>query len=90
MGDSGSEQLMLDKLIREEPNLTVAWLPPENFASGLYYRDARYSKSIKHPIVILNNFIIGNSAKINRAKKWKHWFWGTMELAHLIIKISLD
>jgi FkbM family methyltransferase len=74
MGDSGSEQLMLDKLIREEPNLTVAWLPPENFASGLYYKDASYSKSIKHPMVILNNFIIGNSAKINRAKNWKHWF----------------
>ena len=74
MGDSGSEQLMLDKLIRKEPNLTVAWLPFEKFVSGLYYTKKDLAKNATRPMVILNNWIVGNSAKETRAKRWGHWY----------------
>ena len=71
MNDSGSEQLMLNGLIRKEPNLDMQWLDWHYFAPGLYYRS--HQKWVR-PYVILNNWIKGNKAKIARAKKWKHWF----------------
>ena len=76
LGDKGSEQLLLDRLIRQVKGLKVSWLPPEYFVPGLYYRSERYRNSIKDPYVILNNWVIGNDAKIARAKKWKHWYLG--------------
>lgn len=71
MGDTGSEQLMLSKIIKGESRLKVRWLHHENFISGLFYQTP---KAFKNPIVVLNNYIIGNTAKINRAKKFGHWF----------------
>ena len=71
MNDSGSEQLMLNGLIRKEPNLNMQWLDWYYFAPGLYYKS---KEKWVRPYVILNNWIKGNKAKISRAKKWKHWF----------------
>jgi len=71
MNDSGSEQLMLNSLIRKEPNLNVQWLDWHLFAPGLYYRD---KNKFPQPMIILNNWIKGNPAKIARAKKWNHWY----------------
>ena len=71
MNDSGSEQLMLNSLIRKEPNLVMQWLDWQLFAPGVYY-----SNKNKYPraMVILNNWIKGNAAKIARSKKWNHWY----------------
>lgn len=74
LGDGGSEQLMLDKLIRREPELKVSWLPREYFVPGIYYRDPKFAASITNPKVILNNYIVGIDKKIERAKQWNHWF----------------
>ena len=71
MNDSGSEQLMLNSLIRKEPNLKMQWLDWHLFAPGLYYRN---KNKFSRPMVILNNWIIGNAAKIARSKKWNHWY----------------
>ena len=71
MNDSGSEQLMLNSLIRKEPHLNMQWLDWHLFAPGLYYRD---KNKFPQPMIILNNWIKGNSAKIARSKKWNHWY----------------
>ena len=77
IGDQGSEQLIMDKLIRRIKGLTVSWLPPYLFAPGLYYKDAGYRKKVGDPMVVLNNWVIGNDVKIARSKKWKHWYLGS-------------
>jgi FkbM family methyltransferase len=74
LGDKGSEQLILDSLIRREPDLKVSWLPRDSFVPGIYYRDPEFAASITNPKVILNNYIIGIDKKIMRAKQWNHWF----------------
>ena len=75
LGDSGSEQLMMDRLINEtDANVTVSWLPPELFVPGIYYEDPAYADTVQNPLVIHNNYIIGNEAKTNRAKEWDYWF----------------
>ena len=71
MGDSGSEQLMLNNLISIEPNLKLEWLDYSLFAPGQYYSNQQY---YKNPMVILNNWIVGNHAKIKRAQQWGHWY----------------
>ena len=74
IGQHGSEQLMLDKLIREDSDLRVGWLDPSAFVSGLWYKRRSYRKTVPKPAVVLNNWILGSDAKIKRAKEWKHWF----------------
>ena len=74
LGDSGNEQIMMDTLIRAEPDLHFAWLDPKHFLCGLYYKDPDYAATADEPMVILNNYIVGNSAKIERAKQQGHWF----------------
>ena len=71
MNDAGSEQLMLDGLVRQEKNLTLQWLNPENFVCGLYYK---HMNDYRDPTVIQNNWIKGNGAKIKRAKEHEHWY----------------
>merc|ERR1712196_259401 len=67
IGDDGSEQIMLDTFIRQEKDLKLMWLDPFRFVSGVYYSDANYRKNATSPCVILNNWIHGNSPKIERA-----------------------
>ena len=72
MGDRGSEQLLFDSIIKDNSlDLDVLWLDPLLFLPGLYYKS---NKKYPNAIVILNNWIIGNRAKIERAKKYKQWF----------------
>ena len=73
MGRSGNEQFIMTSIIRDKTiNVTVNWLDPQLFTPGKYYE--RINLSLKLPMVVLNNWIIGNAAKIARAKKWKHWY----------------
>ena len=74
LGDVGSEQLMMNRLIRAEPDLHFTWLDPKHFFPGIYYREVGYNPEAREPKVILNNYIVGNSAKIERAKQHGHWF----------------
>ena len=71
IGDSGSEQLLLTSMVHPH---NVAWLNPTQFVSGQWYTDASYRSFAPSPYIILNNYIIGNTNKIMRAKKWNHWF----------------
>jgi len=81
VGNAGSEQLMLNEQISKTPGLHVAWVDPELFVSGLWYKTDVHGKSRgpagfgkRMPLVILNNWIVGNGAKIARAKANHHWY----------------
>lgn len=71
MGGFGSDQLTLNTIIKKEKDLHIHWLDPQKFVPGLYYKNP---KAYVLPVVVLNNWIIGNKAKKERAKKWGHWF----------------
>ncbi|XP_045180100.2 uncharacterized protein LOC123539513 [Mercenaria mercenaria] len=70
-----NEQKYLAKLIREGyADVTLKILPLEMYADGQWYKFTEVERLKLHPIVINNNWIIGNDAKIERAKLWNHWF----------------
>jgi Nucleotide-diphospho-sugar transferase len=76
LGEMGSEQLMMETLIKTEGQkigYKIKFLPPNIVASGQWYSDQSLRKRIPSPSVILNNWIIGNPSKIARAKRNKHW-----------------
>jgi Nucleotide-diphospho-sugar transferase len=74
MGNAGNEQDMMKSLITSDTDLHVAWLDPKHFLSGMYYFTPDYAAIAVEPKVILNNFAVGNGAKISRAKEHGHWF----------------
>ena len=75
----GSEQLMLGELLDSEP-IELSWMDQYKFVPGVWYNDEGttftppFRLTIYDPVVILNNWVIGNSAKIARAKLYGHWF----------------
>lgn len=71
IGDGGSEQIILDRMLRNPGAPTVTWLDPLKYVPGSWYST---QQRIQNATVILNNWIIGNDAKIKRAKDWGHWF----------------
>jgi len=76
----GNEQALFDKIVSNERNLKLEWLDSNLFISGKYYNQNQ--KMLSEPncfietkyMVILNNWIKGNSAKEKRAKLWGRWF----------------
>ena len=78
IGDAGSEMLMLPKHLK-----LVTWdfFDKQKFVSGKWYSSATMRSASKNPIVIQNNWIVGNHAKIYRAKNWSHWFLDEVTLS---------
>ena len=82
------EQFILQDLLRDRrdrvyANLTFDMLPASKYVSGRWYdggvrRDSAEVRADVHkhgtPYIINNNWIIGNSPKIDRMKRWGHWF----------------
>jgi len=79
------EQDILHMLIqnRASANLTFDMLPVSKYVSGRWYdggvrQDSAKVRANVHkhgiPYIINNNWIIGNSPKIDRMKRWGHWF----------------
>jgi hypothetical protein len=56
-------------------NLSVFWFHKCEYATGQWYLSAKYRKSCPRPTVIHNNYVVGNSAKKDRAKARRHWFF---------------
>ena len=73
------EQDTLFKIIQES-KARVKWLDIRQFPCGKWYDDKYTFHGLpfrfyaNEPIVIQNNYIVGNEAKIQRAKKWGHWY----------------
>ena len=57
----------------ESETLSECWFPISDFPNGLWYQGKVDSDN---PVVIQNNYIKGNDRKIERAKKFGHWFLG--------------
>ena len=53
-------------------NLTIFWLGPCVYSNGLWYDNPKRLCDL--PMVLHNNWIIGNDKKIDRAKKHGHWY----------------
>lgn len=70
VGNQGNEMLMLPRHLKK---LRWSFLPRKLFVGGLWYKNSTFRESVT-PIVIQNNWVVGNSAKIQRAKDWGHWF----------------
>ena len=65
------EQTYLTQLVKETSAL-VQWLPSLEYISGLWYLFKEYRTGNEK--IIQNNWIVGNKAKVERAKSYGHWF----------------
>ncbi|XP_077862629.1 uncharacterized protein LOC144344626 [Saccoglossus kowalevskii] len=73
IGKEGAEQIMLsDIAIREDP-IRLNYLPKNKFVSGQWYNSIEMQHNLT-PVVLQNNYVIGNKKKIKRAQEWGHWF----------------
>jgi hypothetical protein len=61
-------------MIKKDDHLKLSFLGPKTVVAGVWYSNAKVRAQHPTPSVILNNWIIGNDKKIERAKKWRHWF----------------
>ena len=69
------EQHVLTRMLAERDAPRVFWLDACAFsANGKWYEDATYRARCDAPKVVQNNYIVGNAAKMSRAKIWGHWF----------------
>ena len=69
------EQHVLTRMLAERDAPSVFWLDACALsANGMWYEDETYRARCNAPKVVQNNYIIGNTAKILRAKIWGHWF----------------
>ncbi len=67
-----NEMTILNKLIRKvKPH--IIWLSNKYFPSGQWYSNLSYQKASR-PVVIQNNYIVGNEKKISRAKHYNQWY----------------
>ena len=76
IGDVGESHTMSAMLKSTDKDVDVRWLDTCHFARGQWYTSVEYRKRCPSPWLLTNNWIIGNAAKIERAKKWNHWFLG--------------
>lgn len=67
------EQVHMTFRLRES-NLTVSWLDVCEFSSGKWYSSAKLREKCPTPMVLQNNWIVGNKEKMKRARNWGHWF----------------
>ncbi|XP_070537480.1 uncharacterized protein [Ptychodera flava] len=72
-GRTAGDMGILNGLIKTE-GLKIQWLPEDQFFSGQWYRKPELRDIPKQPVVIQNNYIVGNDQKEERAKQWNHWF----------------
>jgi len=72
LGGKGSEMLMLPGQIVKH-GLRRGDFPRAFFVGGKWYQNATF-RDMVNPVVIQNNWIIGNGPKIKRAQQWGHWY----------------
>lgn len=76
VSESDNDQQYLSKLVFSKyGGLRYKILSTEDYADGKWYSLSKEERNgRKTPLIINNNWVIGNPAKIKRAKAWGHWF----------------
>jgi len=76
-----SEQFLKQKFLAQQDGYRLRFWPSRMVASGQWYGIPNAQGLQKpliskypHPAVILNNFVIGTPAKIQRAQRFHHWY----------------
>ncbi|XP_052057690.1 uncharacterized protein LOC127698327 [Mytilus californianus] len=70
-----NDQVYLSKLVLEKyAGLKSIILPFSVFPDGKWYEISEQNRKLTKPYLIHNNWIMGNKAKEERARKWGHWF----------------
>ena len=74
IGDVG-EQVLLSRML-STLKFNVHWLDSCEYASGAWYTFKEYSArcELSTVKVLQNNYLLGNEAKVTRAKLWGHWY----------------
>ena len=80
--EAGNEMVLLQMYLGE-----VRWtfFDKWRFVSGLWYMNDTF-RNITNPLVIQNNWIKGNEAKIRRAQLWLHWYLLPDNSCSIVIK----
>ena len=77
IGDAGNEQHLFTEFLRRKDttnsDFTFQTMPKDRYVSGVWYR-SKSRRKCPRPFAIQNNWIIGNAAKIQRAKRFGHWY----------------
>ncbi|XP_070203953.1 uncharacterized protein [Littorina saxatilis] len=81
VSEGDNDQQYFSRLIREKfAGIKVVYLTSSLFPDGKWYRLTDEQRSLnQRPLIINNNWVVGNEAKIKRAKTYGHWFWNERE-----------
>lgn len=75
VSEGTNDQTFLSALLHQKyGGVQVAILPEALFPDGRWYTKPELRAAKSAPLIIHNNWVIGNAAKIRRAKKFNHWF----------------
>lgn len=70
-----NDQVYFTKLVKMKyANVKSGYLSNKKFSDGKWYGFTKKEQTKVVPMIINNNWITGNDKKIQRAKKWGHWF----------------
>ncbi|XP_070206104.1 uncharacterized protein [Littorina saxatilis] len=77
VSEGDNDQQYFTSLVRGKfAGIKVVYLPSDLFPDGKWYQLPAGERSLKpRPVLINNNWMVGNAAKIKRAQAFGHWFW---------------
>ncbi|XP_076458229.1 uncharacterized protein LOC143291964 [Babylonia areolata] len=71
-----NDQEFFSSLARQKyGGIRIVFLPSTAFPDGKWYSLSEKQRKESKPIIINNNWVLGNNAKRQRAKTFGHWFW---------------
>lgn len=73
LADYEDDQRTLTRLA-SEANIQIKYLDRCEYANGLWFKQKDFSDTCPNPSVIHNGYIVGNDAKIARARETSRWF----------------
>lgn len=94
-----NDQSILTRLVfydaefRQRNSVVFRALDTDRFVDGRWYQGTQfYGRSSTSPTMINNNFLVGIVQKVERAKKFGHWFWndGKCDVAKVTCAIEVN
>ena len=75
ISEGENDQLYFAALLRQRyAGIRIKALPLSSYPDGKWYSLPQHKRDLSNVFVLNNNWIIGNTKKIQRAKKYGHWF----------------